>query len=251
MKNMNSDIERDMDGAYETVGMPKKQKKRKLDIGARIVCLLIAFVIWIYMVNIHDTDTVETITLKIDVLGENALSANGDMMVYGMDKKTVVITVKGANRDLKEYSDTEYRATIDVSKISTTGPHTVDIVVKTPENSTITFVSAEPASVALIADYRVTRDIPIETEIIGADNKFVYTAECSHNVVNLSGPQGLIDRISVAVVEVGGNLSDGINKDVTTFKFYDVRHNLVDVKSDVSYSTEGITVTISEIDLGN
>lgn len=221
--------------------------KRKLDIGARFICLVIALFIWIYMVNIHDTDTTEMLTLKIDVVGVDALSANDDMMVYDMNKKTVNITVKGTNRDLKQYSDSEYKATVDVSKISTTGEHILDIVVKTPDNSTISFVSADPANVSVWSDYKISKDIPVEALVIGAENHKNFTATPSISLLKIEGPKGVLEMISVAVIEVGGNLLNGQIREDVTVKFYDALHKEIDSKGSLTYSTEGLSVSISAI----
>ncbi len=221
--------------------------KRKLDIGLSIICLLIAFVIWIYIVNIHDTDTTDTVTLKIDLVGVDALSAKDNMMVYGMNKKTVIVTVKGTNRDLKEFSDSEYRATVDVSNISTTGEHVLDIVVKTPDNSTISFVSAEPKNISIWSDKKISQDIPLEAVVVGAENKDHFTAKTSEASIKVEGPKSVLERISVAVIEVGGNLLNGQVLNDVTVKFYDAMHKELDTKDALTYSADGLSVTISAI----
>ncbi len=225
----------------------KRASRKKLDLGARLVCLLIALIIWIYMVNFHDTDSMETLTLKIDVVGVDALSAHDDMMVYDMDKKTVSITVKGTNRDLKEFSDLEYKASIDVSKISTIGEHKLEVVVKTPDNSTITLVSADPATVSLWADRKTSREIPVDTVIVGVLNQMSFMATASIDEIKVEGPRIIIDRISVAVIEVGGNLTDGQVREDVKIKFYDAMQQEIGSVGALSYSMEGVSVTVSAV----
>lgn len=225
----------------------KRNSRKKLDLGARLVCLLIALIIWIYMVNFHDADSMETLTLKIDVVGVDALSAHDDMMVYGMDKKTVNIVVKGTNRDLKEFSDSEYKASIDVSKIITTGEHKLEVVVKTPDNSTITLVSADPALVSLMADHRFGKAIPVETVIVGVHEQMSYKATASIDEIKVEGPRSILDRISIAVIEVGGNLADGQVREDVKIKFYDAMQQEISSMGALTYSSEGVFVKVSAV----
>lgn len=244
MIHADKEIEREL--RYER-RREKKNSRKKLDLGARLVCLLIALIIWIYMVNFHDADSMETLTLKIDVVGVDALSAHDDMMVYGMDKKTVNIVVKGTNRDLKEFSDSEYKASIDVSKIITTGEHKLEVVVKTPDNSTITLVSADPALVSLMADHRFAKAIPVETVIVGVHEQMSYKATASIDEIKVEGPRSILDRISIAVIEVGGNLADGQVREDVKIKFYDAMQQEISSMGALTYSSEGVFVKVSAV----
>lgn len=220
-------------------------RKRKHDIGPKIVCLLIAIVIWVYMINMHDTDTTETLTLKIDVVGSDVLSAEKDgMAVYAMDKKTVNITVKGTNRDLKKFADTDYRATIDVSQIKTIGEHSIPVVIKTPENSTITLVISEPSSVMLYSDYESTVTVPLEAVFHGTENQ-KYDAIISQNYIEVKGPKSVVEKFSRAVAEFSGSLSTGQAYPVSTVRFYDALQNEPNslFSGSLVYAVAGITVT--------
>ena len=220
-------------------------RKRKHDIGPKIVCLLIAIIIWVYMINMHDTDTTETLTLKIDVVGVDILSAEKDgMAVYAMDKKTVNITVKGTNRDLKKFADTDYRATIDVSQIKNVGEHSIPVVIKTPENSTIALVIAEPSSVSLYSDIETKVIVPLEAVLHGAENQ-KYAAEISQDYIEVKGPKSVVEKFSRAVAEFSGSLSTGQAYPVSTVRFYDALQNEPDSKFSGSlvYSVADITVT--------
>lgn len=237
------DPEKNGDDAIVVAHSPK----RKLDLGWRLFCLLLALIFWIYVFNMHETDTSDTVTLKIDLVGVDALSANDDMMVYGMTKKTVVVTVKGTNRDLKEYSDADYKATVDVSNISTTGEHVLKINIKTPENTTIRFESSDPANVSIWADKKISSDILLKAVVVGAENKDHFDADASEKTIKVEGPKEVIDRISVAMIEVGGNLMNGQVINGVSVKFYDAMHKEIDSKDSLTYSAENLSVSISAI----
>ena len=64
------------DNGNETVNVTYKPKRR-LDLFARLACLLVALVIWLGMVNINETDVTETMVLKIEYVGLEDLENEG------------------------------------------------------------------------------------------------------------------------------------------------------------------------------
>ena len=220
--------------------------KRRLDIGARLLCFLIAVGVWIYISNIHDTGTQEILTLKIEVVGAEELIDNDNMMIYDMSKKTVNITVKGTNRDLKKYSDSDYKATVDASKITNVGEQILTVSVKVPENSSIEFVSSDPPSILLWSDYMMSKDIPVEAVLIGGENQAKYSVAPSVSSLNIQGPKGIVDRIGIVVFEIGGVVMNGQVIEDISVRFYDALHKEIDSKGALTYSTEGMSVIVSE-----
>ena len=181
--------------------------KKKLDIFPRLLCLVIAFIIWVYMVNMNDTDITTTMTLKIDVVGEEALEATGGMAIYGLDKRTVTVTVKGSNRDLKKYAEADYKATLDVSKLSSSGEHSVVINVITPENSSIELITCDPANVTVFSDINISKEIPL---VVDYGDVIMYSAEYNltqnADTIEITGPKAIIENIDYAYYEVSGDL---------------------------------------------
>lgn len=222
--------------------------KRKLDLGPRLVCLVIAVFIWIYMVNLNDTDVTSTLTLKIDVVGTEALRSDDNMLIYGMDKNTVTITVKGSNRDLKKYTEVDYRATVDVSGIGKAGKHTLPVDIKTPSGSSITLVNSESPSVTLYSDINMTKSVAFEVAegtVIKAP-AYTYGIEKSSDFVEISGPQSIIEIIETAMYRIEGEFYS--SKSFSGFSLLFADKNGDYVVSDygvISYSTNDLTVKVN------
>ena len=140
-------------------------RRRRLDIVPRILCFLISVFIWIYMVNLNDTDVEETMTFTVEIVGEETLHHDSNMAIYGMDKKTVTVTVKGSNRDLRKYTELDYKVTVDVSSLSSAGEHTVQINVLPPANSSIELIKCEPSTVIMYSDVNIEKEIPLKVEL--------------------------------------------------------------------------------------
>ena len=155
-----SDID---ENGKESISVALAPKRKKIDIVPMIICFFIALLIWIYMVNLNDTGVTSTMTLPITVEGVDEIRARGNMLMYGMDRTEVVVTVKGSNRDLKKYAQSDYRAVVDISEINKVGKHNLPVKVYTPEGSTtITVATTEPAMVSLYTDVSMTVQVPFD-----------------------------------------------------------------------------------------
>jgi YbbR domain-containing protein len=222
------------------------KKKRKLDLLPRLICLLLALVIWIYIVNLNDTDITSTMTLEIQVVGADTLADNG-MMMYGMDKTGVTITVKGSNRDLKKYSEADYSAVVDVSDLQTAGKHTLPISIKTPAGSSISTTSVEPATVSLMADFYATKELPLNIfEKYIKISAYDYSIEKSSDTVKVSGPKSVVDKISYAGYTIEGEISLSKSFSGLNIGLFDRNGDyIVFDPATLMYSTDDITIKVN------
>lgn len=220
--------------------------KRKLDLFPRIICLLVALGIWIYMVNMNDTDATETITLRIELTGVDTLEGEG-MMVYGFDERTVTVTVKGTNRDLKQFDESGYKATVDVIGITEAKVNNLPITIKPPANTSITVESLTPGNVLVISDFIEIKTIENIRIAFGSVGDKSFTGEASVASLDIKGPREIVSNIVDVEFKIDGDIKDG--QEITGFsavKFYDINNEEVDVKGAVTVLTKEISVTVTE-----
>lgn len=242
-------------------------RKRKLDIIPRLVCLLAALVIWIYMVNVNDTDISSTMMLKVEIQGVDQLSENENLLIYGIDKTEIMVTVKGSNRDLVKYGEGDYSATIDVSEIKTAGKHSLPINVSTPSGSSITLVSSEIQKINFYTDYRSTKTVPFS--VLDEDvfsGVYTYSVETDTESIELTGPKSMIDKVEMAQFRIPDaeyyssksftgftvNFCDK-NGDYITFEENTVRYSTTDMTVKLNVSTKmniNIKVNVTESEKG-
>ena len=222
------------------------KSKKKLDIVPWLICLLFAIGFWIYVSNLNDTDVTTTMNLEVHVVGVDALNNSG-MMMYGMDKNNVTVTVKGSNRDLKKYSESDYTATIDVSSLTTAGKHSLPISIKTPDGSSISTVSTEPASINLNADFIATKDLPLNVfEKYVKITAYDYSIEKSTDYIQIKGPKSVVDRMSYAGYTIEGEIS--LSKSFSGFSigFFDRNGDYIAFDpGTMTYSTNDITIKVN------
>ena len=234
----------------EKVTMGRK-KRRKWDVWPRLICFVFAVVIWIYMVNINDTEIIQTKVLTIEIVGEEVMQTNSAMALYGVDKKVINVTVKGSNRDLKKYTEQDYKATVDISGLDAPGDHTLPINVIPPEKSNIEVVSFEPSTVVVHVDNRIEKEVPLRVDLNKAStyDNIEYTCVQSKKTVIIKGPVNIVDKISYASFEIEGTLMSSQKFSGFPLCFYDDnRHEIFASDYEyIDYSTKDITVDLSAI----
>ncbi len=218
--------------------------KRKLDLFPRILCVIIALGIWLYMVNVNDADMTETVTLRVELTGVETLESAG-MMVYGLGERTVTVTVKGTNRDLKQYSESDYKATIEVGGITEAKPTNLPLNIKLPENSSI-IVEKFPGNVLVYADYKEVHTIPAVKVSFGGDGGDRFEGTPSINTLEISGPRSIVKNIAVAEFRIDGELHEGVTDNFSSVKYYDKFGEEIDTMNAVTVLTKSISVTITE-----
>ena len=245
------DFMKDTDELGQETVTVADRPKRKLDLIPRIICLFIALIIWIYMTNVNDSDVTRDIVLNITVEGEDELLNNDNMVIYGMDRTKVKITVKGSNRDLVKYGVSDYSAVIDVSTADTIGKHSLPINIKTPVGSSIIMVSNEVANVNLYSDYRVTKSVWFDAWWErGNESAYTYSIEKSSDTMQISGPKSIIETIEVAKYRIPneGYYTSQVFSEFSVL-FYDKNgDSVVYGEGTVSYSTENMSVKLNLTD---
>ncbi len=238
----------------ESVSVSYKPK-RKLDLFPRLICLFVALIIWLWMVNFNDTDVTETMVLEIEYIGLDALEEDG-MMIYGMDKNEITVTIKGSNRDIRKHESNEYKAVVDVSNLDKIGQNNLAITITKPSDSNVTIVESEPLNLSLMADICETKVVPFDVFVTPAPDsgllKYSYesSVEGDVNEISITGPKTILDTINSARFSVNGNFVSSDNEMMFSdfpLLFLDKNLNEVDINNAVSYATDDIKVNVKAI----
>ena len=207
------DFRRNSDGTTGEITV-EHTPKRKLDLLPRIICLLAAIGIWIFMVNMNDPNATETMTLKLSIVGDLVAEDGTPLTVLGMDKTEVTIQVKGTNRDLKSHTAGDYRAVVDVSGVKKSGEITIPVKITTPANSTIKLDTQDVVDVTVTVDLVAEKEITLDVKFaedslpvegleyeIGVDVDGVDLTTIG-NKIKIKGPKSVVDHITSATYTV-------------------------------------------------
>lgn len=178
------------------------KSKKKVNILAFIGCFVLAFIIWIYVMNVKLYDNTKTFSIKMDIKGESSLLNDRSFSVFGASETLVKVTVQGSNADIQKFSEKDFRVYIDVSNIEKKGVNFLNIVVETPSSS-ISVVSTDPIQTTVYVDEKVS-NVKKPINVIDEEGETISTNDYDINVgeINIAGPKSYVDEISYAQVVV-------------------------------------------------
>lgn len=167
---------------------------------SRILCFVVAFAIWIYVVNVTTQDYEKTFNLiDVTVEGWEELMDNTNMSVVNLEESKVSITVKGLRSDISKLTQSDFSAYIDISKLTEVGKHSLEVSVDLP--STVSLVSKYPESVTISVDENIEREIDVEIDVTEYSMDTIYemgTPQCDITSINIKGPSDVLNRVKSA-----------------------------------------------------
>lgn len=174
-------------------------KKKKINIFAFVLCVLTAFMIWIFVMNTQNSTYTKTFAINIEVVNEEKLLKNSGLTIFGAPEKQANITIQGKKIEVQKYSEKDFRAYIDVSSISEKGNYPVSVVVETPTN-TVTVMAIDPKTITVYADKLESISIPLEAYCQGNEEKYILSTDV--DLLKISGPGEYIAKIATAKLRI-------------------------------------------------
>ena len=167
---------------------------------SKILCVLVALGIWIYVVNVTTQDFEKTFTLiDVTVEGWEELMDNTNMSVVNLEESKVSVTVSGLRSDIAKLTQSDFAAYIDISELTESGKHTLEVSVDLP--STVSLVSKYPQSVTISVDENIERAIPVDIDVTEYSMDTIYemgTPVTDISVINIKGPSDVLNRVKSA-----------------------------------------------------
>lgn len=168
---------------------------RKENLLARIICLLIACGMWVYVM----TDQNPIMERSVEVrLQQNNLPDN--MMVFNAPEK-ILVRVRGSRTQLMaENIDAQISASINLKNV-TEGQQSLPITV-TYANGEV--VSVTPKEVSIYVDTVSEKKVPVTTRIVGAvsSDMTIGSSVITPAEVTLRGATHRIDKVSKVVAPI-------------------------------------------------
>lgn len=183
-----------------------------LQIIARIVCLILAFSIWLYVIDNDSDDYEKTFTLiPVEVEGSETLAELNKMSVINLEESAVSVTVRGKRSNINTLTSEDFRAYINVGGITTADRHLMPVLVDLPVG--VEKINTEPSAVNIYTDELASREIPVEVvPHYRIDASYtIASIEKDRETVTVSGPRSLLERIAAARAEIDlGTITTGV-----------------------------------------
>lgn len=214
-----------------------------------VISLLAALCIWVYM-----TGTQEEIIPKelngVEVVfnGEDTLQSQHGLVITDVSDLTVDVTITGTRLNIGRLTADDVQAVIDVSRISGTSVYNVSYTLSFPESvdaSAVTVTSRSPSTISFQVTRMNTVEVPVQVEFHGsvAEGYLLGDLEYEPNVINVSGPQTVLDTIDHAYAEVTLQDVNSTRTVQASYDLYDEDGNIIDTTG-LEFDVSTISVTI-------
>ncbi len=198
----------------ETGKQSDKPIRRKSDITARIVCVVLALFIWFYAISSQTIiEERRFVSIPVELMGADTLEEQYGMTVISGYDYNVDVTLSGTRSELSRISAEDISAYVDLSQINAAGEYSLDVRTSAPGGIGLKEISANYVNVYV--DKRTQKNVEIRvspTYQIESDYS-LGTPVTSISSVTVSGPADVLEGITHAQVSVNvGKLT----KSVTT-----------------------------------
>lgn len=187
----------------------------------KIFSVIFAFFLWVFVINVDNPVITRSFSdVPVDMLNEQVLDDLNQTYTIE-DGETVSFTVRGKKDIVDQLKKTDFRATADVSSMSDV--HAIPIQVDALKYKEQLEIDTGNATVKVVLEDLKNDQFPVTVRIKGepASGYTVTDQTASPNLVSVSGPKSMINRIDEIVAEVDVS---GLKKNVTTtqtLKCYD------------------------------
>ncbi|MBE5868241.1 MAG: hypothetical protein E7293_04670 [Lachnospiraceae bacterium] len=222
------------------------KKKLRHNILLKILSLLIAFTLWLVVINVEDpVDEKNFSNIKVNLLNTNLIT-DANRVYEILDNSAVVrsVTVEAPRTLLESLNNSDIVAEADFANVTVN--ETIEIEFSsTRGNNEIRSISGSSSMVKLnIEDRRTKRlTLTVLTEGTPAENYIIGDVSMDQNRLEISGPESVVSRISSANLQV--DISDSTS-DISTYAdvvLLDENGKEVSQKS-LTMNTNSVKVTV-------
>lgn len=202
----------------------------KQKVIVQIVCIMLSIGLWFYVTNIenpiktYDINKVPVELLNVDSLNVSGLTLSPNQQFY------VNLTIEGQSQDVFRVDKSDFKITVDLSEFAfVKGAQKIPVTIKeVPEN--IRVKNSNGLTVTVSIENYISKEVPVKSriEVISKSNYYVSTPTFVPEVVNVSGPESLVNKVDKVIAE--GQESNAIETIVKNYMVspVDEDDNLVD-----------------------
>ncbi len=214
-----------------------------------VLSILIAVVLWAYVVNVENPDIEVSISdIPVTFVGEEALAENNLMVISGKTA-TITLRLQGKRQTLTQLNRDNITITVDLSKLVATGLHQLAYDIRFPSNITVggnvTILDRSSNYVDVTLGRMVTKTVDVTAVFEGSIASGYVGDEMivSPETIEISGEELEIAKVKCAeVILTGENLTETLSADMA-YRLIDYDGNEV-VSDDIQKSTETVHVTL-------
>ncbi|MBQ3708505.1 MAG: hypothetical protein II889_11445 [Clostridia bacterium] len=223
---------------------PVRRTSSRGNLVAWILCLVAAFIMWIYVMAVESPEHEQIFShLPVELTGTEVLADN-ELAVYSGYGTMIDVTLSGKKSVVSRLSERDIVVTADLKNITDGGRYTLKVTVDVPAGCKLAGMSQNTISVYVDQAMTMTFDLTehrINTNL--PEGCFTGTVEFPVDKITVRGPRNVLTRVERA--EVTLNLAD-----VTHTTTLNAPVVLVNVKGEemtspyIEYSPTMVSVTV-------
>ena len=177
--------------------------KNKQKVIVQLVCVLLSFGLWIYVTNIENPiKSYELNKVPVEIKNSDNLKSSGLTLSPNQDFY-VNLKIEGSSQDLFSIDKEDFKISVDLN----------EFVLKKGENRVIVHIEEAPQDIKIknstgltikinTEEYK-TKEVPVKSKInvISKSGYYVATPIFSPEIVLVSGPESLVDKVTSVVAE--------------------------------------------------
>lgn len=214
-----------------------------------VVSVLIAFVLWLYVIMVISPGSEESYYDIPVVLQNESVLADRGLMITS-DIPTVDLRLAGNRTDLIELNKGNISILVNVASILAPGTHRLDYSVVYPgtiPDSAISIQSSDPTLIPLRVERRIKKNVDVVVEYIGSvPEDFIADKEnaiLDYPTIEVSGPESVMSQIECAVIQVDLTDQDETMVGEYAYTLCNADKEPVDVKL-VTTNVESVNLTV-------
>ena len=207
--------------------------------GLKLASLILAFLLWLLVVQINDPKENETFTGIPVALTNTELLDEQNKAYAVLDNTDVVrVTVRGPRSVVEQLSASDIVAEADVSKLTEINSIAISFTVMNA-GADVEVIGGNPEVLRLSVEDRAEKWINVKYGTSGevAEGYIVASAQPNQNRIRVTGPKSAVDKISYARVEIdvsGAASNVSANVEIALYDAEDVRLDLPSVTKSVN-----------------
>jgi len=205
----------------------------------------LAFVIWIIIINIDDPTISRNFpNVAIELQNPDAIATLGKVYEIA-EGNTVTVTVTGRRSIVDKVRSSDLKVTADLKQMSAFNKIDVEVSCEKYSYTDLSF-STKPKMLTVSLEDKITKQFKVNVETTGAidDNFYVGNLEANPKMIEVSGAQSVVERISdVRVIVPLNEEADDFKQNKLVPKAYDANGKEID-SSKLEFSDTSITVKI-------
>ena len=220
--------------------------------GLKIVSLIVAIFLWLFVTNYQDPETVLTVSnVPVKLLHTEAVESEGKIYIVLDDSDTIpVVTINAPRSVVDKLEADNVIATADLEDMNP--DYTVPIRITTNKYSdSISNISGSIRYVSLSVEDELKAIFPIEASVIGnpADGFQIGQVALDQNQVRVTGPKSEVEKVRSAGVSVDISDSDRTVSTNAEIHLYDEDGRDIDIDKNLTLNIDKVMVRVEVLPL--